>query len=78
MPSSYQNPLAQDTGNSKIFSSLAKPELSPLLKNISIAALVGVIALTVISSLIVASSSNYLDQNNNLKTEKTSHTPKLI
>ncbi|MGB3513430.1 MAG: hypothetical protein WBA93_30300 [Microcoleaceae cyanobacterium] len=74
MLENYHNSPTQDTGKSRVFSTIAKAELSPFLKNLSIAALLGVIALTVISSLVVAASRNYLDENNNLETKQTSFT----
>lgn len=74
MLENYHNSTTQDSGRSRVFFTIGKVELSPLLKNISIAALLGIIALTIISSLVVAASRNDLDENNNLETKQTSST----
>ncbi|MDJ0555718.1 MAG: hypothetical protein QNJ68_15000 [Microcoleaceae cyanobacterium MO_207.B10] len=78
MPPKSQNLPAQDTHKSQFFSTIGQAELSPLVNNILIAALVGVITFSIVSSLIVATHQNNLNQNNNLETKKTPLKTKFI
>ncbi len=62
MQSNYHNFPEQDSGDVIPSYTEAKVDLSPLLNNISIAALVGIIALTGASSLMVAASKNSVNE----------------
>ncbi len=58
MPSNYQNSQEKDAGDVQVSDIIDKTELSPFLKNISIAAFVGIIAFIGVSSLIIAATKN--------------------
>ncbi len=62
MPSNSDNFPEQNSGNAISYYTGAKADLSLLLHNISIATLVGVIAFTGVSSLIVAASKNSVNE----------------
>ncbi len=62
MQSNYDNFPEQDSGDAIPYYTEVKADLSILLDNISIAALVGVIAFTGVSSLIIAASQNSVNE----------------
>ncbi len=62
MQSNSDNFPEQDSGDAIPYYTRTKADLSLLLHNISIAALVGVIAFTGVSSLIIAASKNSVNE----------------
>ncbi|MGD1698587.1 hypothetical protein [Dapis sp. BLCC M229] len=62
MQSNSDNFPEKDSGDTIPYYTTAKADLSLLLHNISIAALVGIIAFTAVSSLIIAASKNSLNE----------------